>query len=96
MRLNQGGYRQWKIKEGNKKWKRSYILIWALNREDYFVNVIDAMHAVIVKLIPNNQVGMNKGLSRLFLDISKKTQAQKTQAPKKLKQIFEKLKQNIQ
>ena len=34
--------------------------------------------------------------SRLFLDISKKTQGQKTQAEKKLKQIFEKLKQIIQ
>ena len=55
------------------------------------------MHAVIVKLIPNNQVGMNNGLSSLFLDISKKTQGQKnSRQKKKLKQILEKPKQIIQ
>ena len=48
------------------------------------------MHAVIVKLIPNNQVGMNNGLSSLFFG-----HFEKNSRPKKLKPQ-KKLKQNIQ
>ena len=50
------------------------------------------MHAVIVKLISNNQVGMNKGLSRLFFrHFEKNSSPKKLKPPKKLKQNIKKL-----